>query len=217
VYAPPSHRGGRYRPAALRFRRPVRLARYGLAAAALLPAALCLAGLLLLGGPRLCRAGEFPPELFRPAGQGREIGRPDLTFASGDTIEIVGHRSDLLGRQWKLPPPAYLQEPLLPGPRPLASFILAHPRTFEQPHYARVILGAGRFAGGAATLSGLGLVGGLWGQKTAGAIMGAGAILGALWGGTWGSESSSIRIGVEPGSYPPGSEPRSPRPPDARR
>jgi hypothetical protein len=212
VYAPSIHLCGRYLPAALRFRRPVRLARSGL-----LAAGLWLAGLLPLSGPCPCVAGGFPPELFRPAGPGREIGRPDLTFASGDTIEIVGHRLDLLGRTWKLPPPAYLQEPLLPGPRPLASFILAHPRTFEQPHYARVILGAGRFAGGAAALSGFGLVGGLWGQKTAGTILGAGAILGALWGGTWGSENSSIRIGVEPGSYPPGSERRSPRPPDARR
>ena len=56
--------------------------------------------------------------------------------------------------------------------------------------------GAGLGTGTASSLAGLGLVTGLWGQKTAGYLMGAGAVLGALWGGTIGSESSALRIRV---------------------
>jgi hypothetical protein len=56
--------------------------------------------------------------------------------------------------------------------------------------------GADLGAGTASALGGLGLVSGVWGEKTTGYLMGAGAILGAIWGGTAGADNSGFRMRV---------------------
>jgi hypothetical protein len=145
---------------------------------------------------------QLPAETYGPIG--REIGRPLVSFVSGDTIEIVAHRFKGLGRARSQPAPSSYLEPATPQDHRAPAFsAMTHFRTIELPLASRVIFGADRMAGTAAALGGLGLVGGLWDGKTAGYLMGAGAVLGALWGGTLGADNPAIRIGVDPNSAGP--------------
>jgi hypothetical protein len=149
----------------------------------------------------------------------RELDGPLLRLAAGDTVEIVARRYARLSPDWSLPLPSYLTDPTpqAPTPRSRRSLVftaLTRARTYQRPRYVRAIYGADRFAGTAAAVGGLGLLGGVWGGKTAGYFMGAGAVLGALWGGTLGADTPGIRIGVEP--VPPGRRDADPRPPDSR-
>lgn len=148
--------------------------------------------LLFLGGPA---AAENTPARRWLAPVGRQLGAPLLRFAAGDTIEIVARR---------LAPPPLIPSYSMTTPqyhRSIAFSVLSHPRTYERPRLARVIFGADQMAGTGAALAGLGLVGGICDDRTAGCLVGAGAILGALWGGTMGADEPGIRLGVDPGSY----------------
>ena len=128
---------------------------------------------------------------------GRVLGEPLHRFALTDTLEIIGRRgtppanwaASLTGS----PVPA--SEPALHGS--LLRTAMLRPRIYERSRAARVIYGADRMAGASAALGGLGLVSGLCSERTAGYLIGAGAVLGALWGGTLGSDNASIRIGIE--------------------
>jgi hypothetical protein len=137
-----------------------------------------------------------------------------LRFAAGDTIEIVARRFRPLSPTWSLPLPGYLTTPR-PAPdyrrHTLAFTALTRPRIYERPRAIRALYGADQVAGTAAALGGLGMVGGLWGEKTAAYMMGAGAILGALWGGTIGADDPRLRFGLDARAYGPGSERRSER------
>jgi hypothetical protein len=75
-----------------------------------------------------------------------------------------------------------------------------------------VAFGADRGAGTAASLAGLGLVTGLWQEKTAGWLIGAGAVLGAIWGGIAGAEDPGLRIRVQAGPRDPEADRRRPVP-----
>jgi len=159
---------------------------------------LCLLMLLLLpAGPSTVRAQDTSPRL-RTA----PIGLPPAwslpPYAEGDTIEIVAHRlRPLLHR----PLPSlsnYLKTPTPLRDRARAFFVMTHPRTYERPLLERAIFGADRLGGSAAALGGLGLVGGLWKDKTVWYMMGAGSLAGALWGSTLGADNPGIRIGIEP-------------------
>jgi hypothetical protein len=139
-------------------------------------------------------------------------GRWSDRFGVGDTVEIVARRIPPLG--WSGLSFATARDPLaalktgtahhpsaarLDGPTPLAEVpLLAVPRptTVEPSAFSRLVPGADLGAGAVSSVAGVGLVTGLWGQKTAGYLMGAGVVLGALWGGTIGSESSALRIRV---------------------
>jgi hypothetical protein len=135
------------------------------------------------------------------------LSTPLLRFAAGDTVEIVAHRYTPLSPRWSLPSPSYLTYRTAPTRqycRAVAFTALTRPRTYERPRLIRAIYGADQVAGTAAALGGLGLVGGLWREKTAGYLMGAGAVLGALWGGTLGADNPGLRIGIDPG--PPGTD-----------
>jgi hypothetical protein len=157
---------------------------------------------LLVAGLQAARAGAAP--VSRIPWIGRELGLTQVRFAMRDTIEIVAHRYRPLMRPWPSPPLSYLAA--APAPqyyRSLAFSALTHRRTYERPRIARAICGAGQLTGTAAAVGGLGLVGGLWGDKTAAYLMGAGAVLGTLWGGTLGAETPGIRIGVDPGPLGP--------------
>ena len=99
---------------------------------------------------------------------------------------------------WVAPAAATLRP--APDPKYQGSLLLTtmlRPRTYERTRVARIIYGADRMAGTTAALSGIGMVSGLWGEKTAGYLMGAGAVLGALWGGTLGANDPGIRIGID--------------------
>jgi hypothetical protein len=130
----------------------------------------------------------------------------------GDTLEIVARRTLPLGCDgWSFAPPkdplAALRTCTVHDPlaqrlgeqvRPAAVSLLAAPRpsTAEPTRFSRLVLGADLGAGMASSVAGAGLVTGLWGEKTAGYLMGAGAVLGALWGETIGSDNSALRIRV---------------------
>jgi hypothetical protein len=133
--------------------------------------------------------------LYAPIG--RVLGAPLYRFVFADTIEIIGRRPASAVRFSTLP-----AAPLQPLPDPkyqpgLLLTTITRPHTYERSPFARVVFGADRMAGTAAALGGIGLVGGLWGERTAGYLMGAGAVLGALWGGTLGANDPGLRIGVE--------------------
>jgi hypothetical protein len=128
---------------------------------------------------------------------GTVLGAPLHRMVLADTIEIVARRSAPAAL-----PPAPLLSPLPPAAdrtylRALAFSRATRPRTYERSRFARVVFGADRMAAAGAALGGLGLVSGLCGEKTAGYLMGGGAILGALWGGTVGADSPELRFGIE--------------------
>jgi hypothetical protein len=159
-------------------------------------------GLLLVMSGRVLADTESA-RLYTPLGVA--LGRPTLRFTVADTIEIVAHRNGpprplAMSALGAIPSTPTMQER-----RQRAFSFMTHVRTFERPRFSRAIVGAGQLAGTASALSGLGLVGGLWGDKTAGYLMGAGAVLGALWGATLGADAPGIRLGVDPG--PAGPEP----------
>lgn len=152
-----------------------------------------LATLLAIGTGHAQTRTEAPS--YAPIG--RVLGEPLHRFAVPDTIEIIGRR---------VTPPASwaanLTGSLAPTPDrqyrgSLLRAAMLRPRTYERTRAARIIYGADRFAGASAALGGLGLVSGLCSEQTAGYLMGAGAVLGALWGGTLGSNNAAIRIGIQ--------------------
>jgi hypothetical protein len=129
-----------------------------------------------------------------------------------DTLEIVARRTLPLGCDGlsfapAKDPLAALRTSTVHDPlaqrldeqmRPDEVFLLATPRpsTTEPTRFSRLVLGADLGAGMVSSVAGAGLVTGLWGEKTAGYLMGAGAVLGALWGETIGSDNSALRIRV---------------------
>jgi hypothetical protein len=127
---------------------------------------------------------------------GRVLGASTNHFAFADTIEIVGRRISPLPS-----PGSNLSGSIQPerDPQYRGSLLLTsmlRPHLYVRTRAERVIYGADRLAGASAAIGGLGMVGGLWGEKPAGYLMGAGAILGALWGGTIGSNDPGLRVGV---------------------
>jgi len=161
-----------------------------------------IGALLLLAGTRA--GATAPADLARPGIFGREIGigLPTRSFESADTIEIVALRAGPRIPRLGLASPANGTLPPSGFHRGVAFFAMTHVRTMERPRLARAILGAGTGAGAAGSLNGIGLVSGLWKDRTARYLMGAGTILGAIWGGTLGSDNSMIRIGVDERSQP---------------
>jgi hypothetical protein len=149
-----------------------------------------LAAVLLcacVDGPR----AQAPPKAAPAAADTAGIGADSVRFVSGDTIEIVARRGRLSLDRSML---SYLRYSDVPVRRPVPVSLLMRPRTIELSRFASVIYGADLGAGTASTLGGLGLVTGMWGGKTTGYLMGAGALLGAIWGGTSKPAGSGIRI-----------------------
>lgn len=156
------------------------------------------------------------------ASHGMRLGAIALRnpFVVGDTLEIVARRTPPLGSGISYGGPARdplaalrtgaVDDPLATRPateaRPSTLSLLARPRPIfvEPTKFSRLVLGADLGAGMVSSVAGAGLVTGLWGEKTAGYLMGAGAVLGALWGGTIGSDNSALRIRV-------GGDPQTPR------
>jgi hypothetical protein len=152
-----------------------------------------LAAVLLctsVGGPR----AQAPPLPAPIASDTAGIGSDSVRFVSGDTIEIVARRARLSLDRAVLSRYPYLRYSDVPVRRPVPVSLLMRPRTIELSRFASVIYGADLGAGTASSLGGLGLVTGMWGGKTTGYLMGAGAILGAIWGGTAKSNDSGFRI-----------------------
>jgi hypothetical protein len=161
--------------------------------------------------------GMFP---LIPATRG--IGRDSSLFVSGDTIEIVARRDRLSGYRLGLSRYRFRAFPDFRVRRPVPLSLVLRPKPIELSRFSCAIHGADLGAGTASTLGGLGLFAGLWGEKTTGYLMGAGAILGALWGGTAGADDSRfrIRVGADPsapaaGRIRPDPDDRRPWPPRA--
>ena len=117
-------------------------------------------------------------------------------FALADTIEIVARRELLPRDRSDLARYPFLMHPDFRARRPVSVAVLLRPRTIELTRFSCLIHGADLGAGTASALGGLGLVSGVWGDKTAGYFIGAGAILGAIWGGTAGANDSGFRMRV---------------------
>ena len=174
-----------------------------------------LAGLLALICFGLC-AGPARAELRADPSPSipatRELGRDPYRFASGDTVDVVARRGISSGRPSALSRYQYALRPDSRYRRPVPVSLLLRPKTIELSRFACAIYGADLGAGTASALGGVGLVSGLWGEKTTGYLMGAGAILGALWGGTAGASEDRfrIRIGVDPADPGAGQRPLGP-------
>lgn len=162
-----------------------------------------LVGGLLGATSDAARAQSGHDFLRRPAL--RELGRNLHGFAPGDTIEIVARRrllppglSSVAGSRLPEHAPLGVQ-------RPVPTSLFLRPRQVEMSRFACLIYGADMGAGTASALGGIGLVSGLCGEKTAGYLIGAGAVLGALWGGTAGADDPRfrIRIGAGPSDADP--------------
>lgn len=174
-----------------------------------------LVAILLLGPGADDPRAESPRWIGLPAASrwtAPAAGRWQDPFAVGDTVEIVARRVPLLGCGGLCYAPA--KDPLaalrtstvhpsfaagLDGrksPPAVPLLAMPPPSTVESSRFSRLVLGADLGAGTVSSLAGLGLVTGVWGEKTAGYLMGAGAILGALWGGTIGADNSALRVRV---------------------
>lgn len=148
-------------------------------------------------------AGPSPAELLPPTAPSRPAlsatstaGSDSSRFASGDTVEIVAHRYRLSLDQSDLSRLPFQLKPDFRFRRPVPISRVLRPRPVELTRFSCAIHGADLGAGTASSLGGLGLVTGLWGEKTTGYLMGAGAILGAIWGGTAGANDSRFRVRV---------------------
>jgi hypothetical protein len=147
----------------------------------------------------LCARTDVPRAQARqgvilPDPAGTEIGRGPNQFVLGDTIEIVARRDPFVGRLSDPSRYPFLAYTDLRARRPVPISLLLRTKPVERSRFASVIYGADLGAGTASSLGGVGLVTGLWGEKTTGYLMGAGAILGAIWGGTAGANDSGLRI-----------------------
>ncbi len=160
------------------------------------------------GGARelvdLVRTPAISPGPNSPDSSAIEVLPTAPGFQRGDTIEIVARRGLIPGFRMSRTGSRVLPHPDFASPRPVSVALLMRPRTMELSRFACAIYGADQAAGTAAALGGAGLVAGVWGEKTTGYLMGAGAILGAIWGGTAGAGDSKFRIRVEAG--PPRTE-----------
>lgn len=83
--------------------------------------------------------------------------------------------------------------------------LLIHPVQLQVPtrylpptRFQSGVLGADQGAFAGVALGFLGMEAGLWEERTAWYLMGAGAALGAIWGSTVGSENATIRVRIEP-------------------
>lgn len=157
----------------------------------------------------LARSPAIPPSPEPPPTSAIEVHHPTPCFQMSDTIEVVARRGLVAGFRISRTGSRVLGHPDLASPRPVSVALLMKPRTMELSRFACAIYGADQAAGTAAALGGAGLVAGVWGEKTTGYLMGAGAILGAIWGGTAGADDSRFRIRVEAG--PPRTESESTR------
>ncbi len=135
-----------------------------------------------------------------------QLGCNPTVFSLGDTLEIVARRRFLLSAGKTVPLGLLTAAPDTALRRSHALQMMLQPSVHERSAIGRVVFGAGKLAGTGAALGGAGMVCGLWGEKTAGCLMGAGAVLGALWGGTIGSDNPGLRFGVEV-EWDPGTSP----------
>jgi hypothetical protein len=126
---------------------------------------------------------------------GQPLELPVRGVAVWDTVQIVAYRPRLFRLNRSTSQGARTDSAA--AERSLAFSAMSHFQTHERPRISRVVFGAGQMAGRAGALSGVGLVGGLWGEKTAGYLIGAGAVLGAILGGTVGADDPSISIGID--------------------
>lgn len=136
-----------------------------------------------------------------PAG-GADPAAPDsVSAAGGDTLVVsvsssLGPGSTLfLLRRPALTPDRMLLSFIAPAPTRVP--LTPRPVLFEASRYQTTILGAdkGAYMGLAAGFLGEWL--GVWDERTALAIMGAGAAAGGLWGGTAGYHDPGLRIRVK--------------------
>ena len=137
-------------------------------------------------------------------------------FVVADTIEIVARRELLPSGRSDLSRYSFLAHSDLRAPHPVPVSLLLRPRTIELSRFSCAIHGADLGASSASALGGLGLVSGVWGEKTTGYLMGAGAILGAIWGGTTGANGSGFRMRFAVDASDPAASRHRPLPDDRR-
>ena len=125
-----------------------------------------------------------------------EIRSDSSRFVLGDTIEIVARRELLPCARSDLSRYSFLAHPDLRARHRIPVSLLLQTRTIELSRFSCAIHGADLGATTASAFGGLGLVSGVWGGKTTGYLMGAGAILGAILGGTAGADNSGFRMRV---------------------
>jgi hypothetical protein len=130
-------------------------------------------------------------------------GLDSTRFVLSDTLEIVARRDPLAGLPSDLSRYRYAATPGNPASGPVPVATLLQPRYVERSRFSCVLHGADLGAGAASAIGGAGLVSGLWRGKTAGYLMGAGAVLGALWGGTAGANNPGFRIRATVGETDP--------------
>jgi len=143
-----------------------------------------------------CRA-QVRPGVTPPTSAPNRIDRAPHQFVSGDTVEIVARRVYL-----SLDRPGLSRYPFrtytdFRARRPVPLSVLMQPKSIEPTRFARVIYGADLGASAASSLGGVGMVAGLWGGRTAGYLMGAGAVLGAIFGRNAAANEYGLRIRAE--------------------
>ena len=148
---------------------------------------------LVLGGPVVLHGqerAETAPSASQPPAPPSEVVLADTIWVVARAAPWDGCRFTLLS--------------LRPASRgfdsePLLSPYLSGPRlqTVRLSRFACTAYGADRGANAGLFLGGLGNLTGLWDEKTAFYLMGAGAALGALWGGSAGAEDPAFRVRVE--------------------
>lgn len=145
-----------------------------------------------------------------------EIGSDSSRFVLGDTIEIVARRELAPRYRPDLSRYPFLVHSDLRVRHPVPVSVLLRRRTSEPSRLSCAIHGADLGAGTTSALGGLGLVSGVWGEKTTGYLMGAGAILGAIWGGTAGADNPGFRMRVDVDALDPAANRHRPTPDDRR-
>jgi hypothetical protein len=127
------------------------------------------------------------------------LAPPDAAHVAADTVVVGASRfAGARGRALLLRRPGLAPDAALLGVTAPAARAALFPRPVprEASRLRTTLLGAdrGAYAGLAAGFLGEWL--GVWDERTALAIMGAGAAAGALWGGTLGYEDPGLRIRV---------------------
>ncbi len=117
-------------------------------------------------------------------------------FELPDTIMVEARRYGYGPRQVELLYD-YFRDDLSDTLAPRASVYALRPRTRRLSRLEEIAFTADRAANTALFLGGVGHLIGLWDEKTALTMMGAGAALGTIWATTVGGKDSGVRIEVD--------------------